>query len=62
VGSFAAAEAAAELGIPTVFTLAPDPHAAIHALDRTGGLPRDNSGRRPAGGAGPERARAALAG
>jgi hypothetical protein len=45
VGSFAAAEAAAELGIPTVFTLAPDPHAAIHALDRTGGLRRDNFGR-----------------
>ncbi len=45
VGSLAAGEAAAELGIPVVFTLAPDPHAAIAALDRTGGLRRDDFGR-----------------
>ena len=45
VGSLAAAEAAAGLGIPTVFTLAPDPHAAIDALDRSGELRRDDFGR-----------------
>jgi glycosyltransferase involved in cell wall biosynthesis len=45
VGSLAAGEAAADLGVPVVFTLAPDPHAAIAALDRTGGLRRDNFGR-----------------
>lgn len=44
VGSLAAAEAARELGIPVVFTLAPDPHAVIHALDMTGGLHRGNFG------------------
>jgi glycosyltransferase involved in cell wall biosynthesis len=44
VGSLAALEAAGELGIPVVFTLAPDPHAAILALDRTGGLRRDTFG------------------
>ena len=44
VGSLAAAEVARELGIPTVFTLAPDPHAVIHALDMTGGLQRGNFG------------------
>ncbi len=44
VGSLAAAEVARELGIPTVFTLAPDPHAVIHALDMTGGLHRGNFG------------------
>lgn len=44
VGSLAALEAAGELGVPVVFTLAPDPHAAILALDRTGGLRRDNFG------------------
>ena len=45
VGSLAAADAATELGIPVVFTLAPDPHAAIDALDRSGGLTRENFGR-----------------
>jgi glycosyltransferase involved in cell wall biosynthesis/HEAT repeat protein len=45
VGSLAAAEAAGELGIPVVFTLAPDPHAAIDALDRSGGLSREDFGR-----------------
>jgi len=44
VGSLAAAEVARELGIPVVFTLAPDPHAVIHALDMTGGLHRSNFG------------------
>jgi glycosyltransferase involved in cell wall biosynthesis len=44
VGSLAAAEVARELRIPVVFTLAPDPHAVIHALDMTGGLHRGNFG------------------
>ena len=44
VGSLAAAEVARELGIPVVFTLAPDPHAVIHALDMTGALHRGNFG------------------
>ncbi|GAA4693333.1 glycosyltransferase [Nocardioides conyzicola] len=44
VGSLAAAQVARELGIPVVFTLAPDPHAVVHALDMTGGLHRGNFG------------------
>ncbi|GAA3953978.1 glycosyltransferase [Actinoplanes auranticolor] len=44
VGSLAAAEAATELGIPVVFTLAPDPHGAIDALDRSGALNREGFG------------------
>ncbi|HEY5151099.1 MAG TPA: glycosyltransferase, partial [Mycobacterium sp.] len=44
VGSMAASTVATRLGIPTVFTLAPDPHAVIHALDMTGALPRSNFG------------------
>ncbi|WP_420124593.1 glycosyltransferase [Nakamurella sp.] len=44
VGSMAAAAVAARLGIPTVFTLAPDPHAVIHALDMTGALTRGTFG------------------
>jgi len=44
VGSMAAAAVATGLGIPTVFTLAPDPHAVIHALDMTGALTRRNFG------------------
>jgi len=44
VGSMAAAGVATRLGIPTVFTLAPDPHAVIHALDMTGALTRDTFG------------------
>ncbi|MEI5672238.1 MULTISPECIES: glycosyltransferase [unclassified Nocardioides] len=44
VGSLAAAEVARELGIPVVFTLAPDPHAVIQALDMTGDLHRGNFG------------------
>ena len=44
VGSMAAAAVATELGIPTVFTLAPDPHAVIYALDMTGALTRASFG------------------
>ena len=44
VGSMAASTVATRLGIPTVFTLAPDPHAVIHALDMTGALFRSNFG------------------
>lgn len=44
VGSLAAHGVAAELGIPVVFTLAPDPHGLIHALDMTGALTRANFG------------------
>jgi glycosyltransferase involved in cell wall biosynthesis len=40
VGSLAAAQAAAEVGLPTVFTLAADPHALIAARERTGELTR----------------------
>jgi glycosyltransferase involved in cell wall biosynthesis len=44
VGSLAAADVARELGIPTVFTLAPDPHGVIQSLDRAGTLTRENFG------------------
>ena len=44
VGSLAAADVARELGIPTVFTLAPDPHGVIQSLDRSGTLTRENFG------------------
>ncbi len=44
VGSMAASAVATRLGIPTIFTLAPDPHAVIHALDMTGALSRNNFG------------------
>jgi len=44
VGSMAAAAVATGLGIPTVFTVAPDPHAVIHALDMTGALTRGTFG------------------
>ncbi len=44
VGSMAAAAAAQSLDIPIVFTLAPDPHSVIHALDMTGSLSRANFG------------------
>ena len=39
-GSLAAARVAHELGIPTVFTLAPDPHGPIAAAERRGTLDR----------------------
>ncbi|GLY32795.1 glycosyltransferase [Kineosporia sp. NBRC 101731] len=44
VGSLAADAVAKDLGIPVVFTLAPDPHAVIHALDMTGALSRADFG------------------
>ena len=44
VGSMVAAEVAAGLGVRTVFTLAPDPHAVIHSLDMTGALTRSTFG------------------
>jgi glycosyltransferase involved in cell wall biosynthesis len=45
VGSLAAADVARELGIPVVFTVAPDPHAVIESLDRSGRLTRAQFGR-----------------
>ncbi|GAA1058638.1 glycosyltransferase [Agromyces bracchium] len=45
VGSLAAADVARELGTPVVFTLAPDPHAVIDSLDRSGRLGRAGFGR-----------------
>ncbi|WP_438856102.1 glycosyltransferase [Agromyces sp. M3QZ16-3] len=45
VGSLAAADVARELGTPVVFTLAPDPHAVIDSLDRSGRLGRGDFGR-----------------
>ena len=44
VGSLAADAVAHDLGIPVVFTLAPDPHAVIQSLDMTGALSRGNFG------------------
>jgi glycosyltransferase involved in cell wall biosynthesis len=44
VGSWAAAEVAAELGIPTVLTLAPDPHALVAAREAAGALTRATFG------------------
>lgn len=45
VGSLAAADVARELGVPVVFTVAPDPHAVIESLDRSGRLTREDFGR-----------------
>lgn len=44
VGSWAAAQVARELAIPTVLTLAPDPHALIAAREATGELTRATFG------------------
>lgn len=44
VGSWAAAEVAAELGIPVVLTLAPDPHALVRARETAGTLTRSHFG------------------
>jgi glycosyltransferase involved in cell wall biosynthesis len=44
VGSWAAAEAARDLGIPVVLTLAPDPHASVAAREADGVLTRENVG------------------
>ncbi|KQQ00051.1 MULTISPECIES: glycosyltransferase [unclassified Rathayibacter] len=48
VGSLAAAAVARELEIPTVFTVAPDPHALIAGLDASGALSRADFGDRDA--------------
>jgi glycosyltransferase involved in cell wall biosynthesis len=45
VGSWAGAEAARDLGIPVVMTLAPDPHASVAAREADGVLSRKNLGR-----------------
>ncbi|MFJ6653750.1 glycosyltransferase [Microbacterium sp. NPDC091313] len=44
VGSLAAADVARELGIPTVFTVAPDPHSVIASMERSGTLTRRGFG------------------
>lgn len=44
VGSMAAAAVAAELGIPWVLTMAPDPHALVAARERAGTLTRSGFG------------------
>ena len=44
VGSWVAAEVAHELGIPTVLTLAPDPHALLAAREASGTLTRAGFG------------------
>lgn len=44
VGSMAAAEAARDLGVPVVFTLAPDPHALVAAREAAGTLTRAGFG------------------
>ncbi|TDN91781.1 glycosyltransferase [Microbacterium sp. BK668] len=44
VGSLAAADVARELGIPFLFTVAPDPHSVIASLERSGRLTRDGFG------------------
>jgi glycosyltransferase involved in cell wall biosynthesis len=44
VGSLAAANVARDLGVPVVFTVAPDPHAIIRTLDVSGELTRSNFG------------------
>ncbi|PRY67292.1 glycosyltransferase involved in cell wall biosynthesis [Glaciihabitans tibetensis] len=44
VGSLAASNVARELGIPVVFTVAPDPHAVINSLELSGALTRENFG------------------
>ncbi|MCU1405803.1 MAG: hypothetical protein JWQ43_2106 [Glaciihabitans sp.] len=44
VGSLAASNVARDLGIPVVFTVAPDPHAIINSLEISGQLTRENFG------------------
>jgi glycosyltransferase involved in cell wall biosynthesis len=44
VGSLAASRIARRAGIPTVFTLAPDPHAVIAEMERAGELDRTSFG------------------
>ncbi len=45
VGSWAGAEAARDLGVPVVMTLAPDPHASVVSREADGVLTRQNVGR-----------------
>ena len=45
VGSFAAAQAARELGVPVVFTVAPDPHALLASREASGDLTRESFAR-----------------
>lgn len=45
VGSWAGAEAARDLGIPVVMTLAPDPHASVALREADGSLNHANFGR-----------------
>jgi len=44
VGTLAASTVARELEIPIVFTVAPDPHSVINAMDASGALTRANFG------------------
>ncbi|WEO78909.1 glycosyltransferase [Cryobacterium sp. SO2] len=44
VGTLAASSVARELEIPVVFTVAPDPHSVINAMDAAGSLTRANFG------------------
>ncbi|MCY7325439.1 MAG: glycosyltransferase [Microbacteriaceae bacterium] len=44
IGTLAATTVARELEIPVVFTVAPDPHGAIHSLEASGTLTRANFG------------------
>jgi glycosyltransferase involved in cell wall biosynthesis len=44
VGTLAASAVARELEIPIVFTVAPDPHSVISAMERAGSLTRANFG------------------
>lgn len=44
VGTLAAARVARQLGVPVVFTAAPDPHAVLDDLERTGHLSRRTFG------------------
>ena len=51
VGSLAASRIARRRGLPTVFTLAPDPHAVIADMERAGELDRASFGPADAAGA-----------
>ncbi len=51
VGSLAASRIARRAGMPTVFTLAPDPHAVIAEMERSGELHRASFGPADAAGA-----------
>ncbi len=51
VGTFAASRLARRRGLPTIFTLAPDPHAVIREMERAGELDRAAFGPADAAGA-----------